>query len=41
MHPDIFHKDFTPTPFWWEGYRPTAGELVNVPRTARVVIVGL
>jgi glycine/D-amino acid oxidase-like deaminating enzyme len=40
MHPDIFHKDFTPTPFWWEAYRPTAGELVNVPRTARVAIVG-
>ena len=40
MHPDIFHKDFTPTPYWWEAYRPTAGELVDVPRTARVVIVG-
>ena len=40
MHPDIFHKDFTPTPYWWEAYRPTAGELVDVPRTARVAIVG-
>jgi len=40
VHPDIFHKDFTPTPYWWEAYRPTAGELVDVPRTARVVIVG-
>ena len=40
MHPDIFHKDFTPAPYWWEAYRPTAGELVDVPRTARVAIVG-
>ena len=40
MHPDIFHKDFTPTPYWWEAYRPTAGELVDVPRRARVAIVG-
>jgi len=40
MHPDIFHKDFTPTPYWWEAYKPTAGELVDVPRTARVAIVG-
>jgi len=40
MHPDIFHKDFTSTPYWWEAYRPTAGELVDVPRTARVAIVG-
>src|SRR6516225_4920582 len=40
MHPDIFHKDFAPTPYWWEAYRPMAGELVDVPRTARVAIVG-
>src|SRR6516162_3130770 len=40
MHPDIFHKDFTPTPYWWEAYRPTAGELVDVPRRARVAIIG-
>jgi glycine/D-amino acid oxidase-like deaminating enzyme len=40
MHPDIFHKDFTPTPYWWEAYRPTAGELVDVPRSTRVAIVG-
>src|SRR5437899_12939734 len=38
--PDIFHTDFTPTPFWWEAYRPSAGELVEVPRQARVAIVG-
>lgn len=37
---DIFHPDFTPTPYWWEAYRPTAGELVEVPKSARVAIVG-
>jgi glycine/D-amino acid oxidase-like deaminating enzyme len=40
MVPDIFHRDFTPTPYWWEAYAPTAGELVEVPRSARVAIVG-
>ena len=40
MHPDIFHKDFTPTPYWWEAYTPSAGELIDVPRQARVAIVG-
>ena len=40
MHPDIFHKDFTPTPYWWEAYTPSAGELIDVPREARVAIIG-
>ena len=40
MVPDIFDQDFTPTPYWWEAYRPTAGELVDVPRSVRVAIVG-
>ena len=40
MHPDIFHKDFSPTPYWWEAYTPAAGALSDVPRTARVAIVG-
>jgi glycine/D-amino acid oxidase-like deaminating enzyme len=40
MVPDIFHKDFTPTPYWWEAYAPEAGELVEVPRSADVAIVG-
>jgi glycine/D-amino acid oxidase-like deaminating enzyme len=40
MHPDIFHRDFTPTPYWWEAYRPTAGDLADVPHVARVAIVG-
>jgi len=38
--PYIFHRDFTPTPFWWEAYRPSVGELAEVPRAARVAIVG-
>src|SRR6266487_2123120 len=38
--PDIFHRDFSPTPYWWEAYRPSVGELVEVPREARVAIVG-
>src|SRR5256886_11620918 len=38
--PDIFHRDFPPTPFWWEAYRPSCSELTDVPREARVAIVG-
>src|SRR5215470_17983096 len=37
---DIFHPDFQPLPYWWEAYTPAAGELVPVPREARVAIVG-
>jgi glycine/D-amino acid oxidase-like deaminating enzyme len=40
MVPDIFHRDFTPKPYWWEAYTPTAGELADVPRSTRVAIVG-
>src|SRR5271163_1274727 len=40
MVPDIFHRDFRPVPYWWEAYTPTAGDLVDVPRAARVAIVG-
>jgi glycine/D-amino acid oxidase-like deaminating enzyme len=40
MHPDIFHQDFTPTPYWWEAYKPTTEELIDVPHAARVAIVG-
>src|ERR1041384_6438985 len=36
----IFHPDYQPRPYWWEAYGPTAGELVEVPREARVAIVG-
>src|SRR5438046_4223129 len=37
---DIFHPDFQPLPYWWEAYAPAAGALVDVPREARVAIVG-
>jgi glycine/D-amino acid oxidase-like deaminating enzyme len=37
---DLFHADFTPTPYWWEAYRPSADELADVPNEARVAIVG-
>src|SRR5260370_5374312 len=40
MLPDIFHRDFKPIPYWWEAYTPTTGDLVEVPRSARVAIVG-
>ena len=40
MIPDIFHRDFTPTPYWWEACTPRAGELVDLPQSARVAIVG-
>jgi glycine/D-amino acid oxidase-like deaminating enzyme len=36
----IFHSDFKSTPYWWEAYKPAAGELVDVPRESRVAIVG-
>jgi glycine/D-amino acid oxidase-like deaminating enzyme len=39
-HSDILHKDFKAMPYWWEAYKPATGDLVDVPRTARVVIVG-
>jgi NADPH-dependent 2,4-dienoyl-CoA reductase/sulfur reductase-like enzyme len=41
MVPDIFHRDFTPAPCWWDAYTPTAGELVDVPHSVRVAIVGV
>jgi cation diffusion facilitator CzcD-associated flavoprotein CzcO len=37
---DIFHRDFKPTPYWWEAYKPTAGDLADVPSKARVAIIG-
>jgi glycine/D-amino acid oxidase-like deaminating enzyme len=37
---DIFHADFTPTPYWWEAWRPTEGAIDDVPKEARVAIVG-
>jgi glycine/D-amino acid oxidase-like deaminating enzyme len=40
MVSEIFHRDFTPTPYWWEAYRPGFGDLAEVPREVRVAIVG-
>src|SRR5438477_3122442 len=37
---DIFHPEFQPRPYWWEAYAPTSGELADVPKEARVAIVG-
>ena len=31
---------FRPEPYWWEAYRPAADELAEVPKAARVAIVG-
>jgi glycine/D-amino acid oxidase-like deaminating enzyme len=36
----LFHPDFQPTPYWWEAYRPSAADPVDVPPEARVAIVG-
>src|SRR6516165_10480899 len=40
MVQDVLHPDFAPTPYWWEAYTPTAGEPTEVPREARVAVVG-
>jgi len=40
MTGDVFHADFKPLPYWWEAYRPTAQDPLDVPRRARVAIVG-
>lgn len=40
LNPDILHRDFVAEPYWWEAYRPTAGDLAEVPREVRVAIVG-
>jgi glycine/D-amino acid oxidase-like deaminating enzyme len=35
-----FHPDFKPRPLWWEACEPQAATLVDMPRSARVAIVG-
>jgi glycine/D-amino acid oxidase-like deaminating enzyme len=37
---EILAPGFKPTPYWWEAYKPVTGDLVDVPREARVAIVG-
>src|SRR4029453_7198605 len=36
----IFHPDFKARPFWWEAYEPEKAELTEVPKEARVAIIG-
>jgi glycine/D-amino acid oxidase-like deaminating enzyme len=36
----IFHPDFSPRPYWWEAYEPQALNPRDLPRTARVAVVG-
>jgi glycine/D-amino acid oxidase-like deaminating enzyme len=40
LNADVLHRDFKPEPYWWEAYRPQALDLFEVPREARVAIVG-
>src|SRR3954469_19525723 len=40
MASNILHPDFKPQPYWWEAYKPVTGDLADVPKTARVAIVG-
>jgi glycine/D-amino acid oxidase-like deaminating enzyme len=36
----VFHADFKTTPYWWEAWQPTAQDPVDLPKRARVAIVG-
>src|SRR5262245_3963929 len=36
----IFHPDFKARPFWWEAYEPKKAELTEVPKQARVAVIG-
>lgn len=40
MAETIFHKDFKPRPYWWEAHEPRALPEVELPKSARVAIVG-
>ncbi|MDH3742004.1 MAG: FAD-binding oxidoreductase [Hyphomicrobiales bacterium] len=40
MSADIFHADYREFPFWWEAYAPHSDELTDIPRDARVAIIG-
>ncbi|MBS0241711.1 MAG: FAD-binding oxidoreductase [Proteobacteria bacterium] len=37
---DMLAKEFKEAPYWWEAYKPEPGVLADVPKTARVAIVG-
>lgn len=36
----FFHPAFKPKPYWWEAYEPDAALPADLPKTARVAIVG-
>jgi glycine/D-amino acid oxidase-like deaminating enzyme len=36
----ILHRDFQERPFWWEAWEPRSLDLGDVPRRARVAIIG-
>ena len=40
MPSNIFHSDFKPRPYRWEAYEPQALAERDVPKTARVAIIG-
>jgi glycine/D-amino acid oxidase-like deaminating enzyme len=40
MPPAIFHADFQPRPYWWEAHEPKALAEIDLPKEARVVVVG-
>jgi glycine/D-amino acid oxidase-like deaminating enzyme len=40
MSSELFHRDFKPRPFWWEAHEPRPLPEVDLPKTARVAIIG-
>ena len=36
----LFHSQFQPRPYWWQAYEPAAGDIAELPRQARVAIIG-
>jgi glycine/D-amino acid oxidase-like deaminating enzyme len=36
----IFHAGFKAMPYWWEAYKPTAQDPLDLPKRVRVAIVG-
>lgn len=36
----IYHQEFQLKPWWWEAYEPQALDLVDIPQTADVAIIG-
>jgi len=40
MASEIFHREFKPRPFWWEAHEPQPLPVFDLPKQARVAIVG-